>query len=320
MRKNILIVGCGVSGLTCGIRLLEEGFSVRIVAEILPPYTTSNVAAAYWYPYSASHMEKGLQWAEFSFNIFLELIDQKETGISMIELVKLFDHKVEYPSLKNIVHNFRHAGSSELPGGYLDGYIMDVPLIETPVYMQYLINRFRGNGGNIEKTNGEIASLDDICSPEQVIVNCPGLGSHDLCKDEKSYPIRGQIVRTTNPGIRRIINDESGPLSLSYIVPRSNDCILGGTAQENDWDLNVNSDTANEILRKCTILEPKLKEAKVLEHKVGLRPGREQVRLETEELYNGCTVIHNYGHGRAGFTLSWGCAGEVVQLVKTICT
>lgn len=318
MRKNILIIGCGVSGLSCGIRLLEEGYSVRIVAEKLPPDTTSNVAAAYWYPYSAAHMEKGLQWAEFSFNIFLELTDREETGISMIELVKPFDHKVEDPPLKTIVHNFRHAESSELQEGYIDGYVMEVPLIETPVYMKYLMNRFRSNGGNIEKTGRKITSLDEICSREEVVVNCSGLGSRDLCKDDKSYPIRGQIVRTTNPGITRIINVESGPLSLSYIVPRSNDCILGGTAQDNDWNLGINHDTAKEILRKCTILEPKLKHAEILEHRVGLRPGRKQVRLETEMVTEECTVIHNYGHGRAGFTLSWGCSEDVARLVRKV--
>jgi D-amino-acid oxidase len=49
---------------------------------------------------------------------------------------------------------------------------------------------------------------------------------------------------------------------------------------------------------------------------VGLRPGRSTVRLEeAEPLSSGARVVHNYGHGGAGVTLSWGCAREVVTLV-----
>jgi D-amino-acid oxidase len=47
----------------------------------------------------------------------------------------------------------------------------------------------------------------------------------------------------------------------------------------------------------------------------GLRPVRSTVRLEREELGGGRVVIHNYGHGGAGVTLSWGCAAEVATLL-----
>ena len=59
-------------------------------------------------------------------------------------------------------------------------------------------------------------------------------------------------------------------------------------------------------------------DAKVLREFVGLRPGRHEVRLEVEQLANGRKVIHNYGHGAVGYTLSWGCANEVVELAQQL--
>jgi D-amino-acid oxidase len=41
---------------------------------------------------------------------------------------------------------------------------------------------------------------------------------------------------------------------------------------------------------------------------------RSRVRLEHERLGGG-HLIHNYGHGGAGVTLSWGCAAEVLSLI-----
>jgi D-amino-acid oxidase len=52
----------------------------------------------------------------------------------------------------------------------------------------------------------------------------------------------------------------------------------------------------------------------VLEDVVCVRPARSSVRLESERFEDG-RVVHNYGHGGAGFTVSWGCAEEVARLV-----
>lgn len=315
MKREITILGCGVSGLTCGILLLEKGVGVKILADRLPPDITSNVAAAYWYPYKVGPEAKVLNWAMHSYNKFLELSNNPDTGVRITELVKLFDHTEEPPFWRSVVKNYRRETGNNLFNGYVDVHISEVTLIETPVYMEYLMERFRSLGGRVEKTDSRISSPEDLNITKGIIINCTGLGSYELFQDKTMFPIRGQLVRTTNPGLKKIVSDEDGPLGLSYIVPRSNDCILGGTAEENNWSLEVSPETAEDILRKCSRLEPKLKDAKVLEHKVGLRPGRPEVRLEKEKL-SGFTVIHNYGHGGAGFTLSWGCAEEVVALVE----
>ncbi len=48
----------------------------------------------------------------------------------------------------------------------------------------------------------------------------------------------------------------------------------------------------------------------------GIRPYRETTyRLEKEKIKDKL-VIHNYGHGGAGITLSWGCAIEVKELIS----
>lgn len=66
---------------------------------------------------------------------------------------------------------------------------------------------------------------------------------------------------------------------------------------------------------------PAIKSAEIIKHQVGLRPGRDRVRLEAEIKSNGknvLKVVHNYGHGGAGITLSVGCAIEAAELAGQI--
>jgi D-amino-acid oxidase len=149
-----------------------------------------------------------------------------------------------------------------------------------------------------------------------VVVNCAGLGARELVGDSAVYPVRGQIVRVSNPGLTVSVRDEQHPGGRAYVHPRVDDCILGGTMDEGRWDTAVDLAAGAAILERCFDLVPALRGARVLEHVVGLRPGRSTVRLEEgEPLDSGARVVHNYGHGGAGITLSWGCAREVVTLV-----
>jgi D-amino-acid oxidase len=136
------------------------------------------------------------------------------------------------------------------------------------------------------------------------------LGSRLLARDTTTQPVRGQVVLVEGVDLTRWSLDSSGP---TYVVPRSRHVVVGGTEQPGDWSRTPSADTATDILQRATRLVPELAGARVVAHRVGLRPARPAVRLEAE----GRTV-HCYGQGGAGVTLSWGCAAEVVALVQEL--
>jgi D-amino-acid oxidase len=233
----------------------------------------------------------------------------------MREGVELWHERVPDPWWMDAVPSVRRCAEDELPPGYRDGHAFVAPVVEMPVYLRYLLDRFARAGGEIERR--AIPALENA-GDARVVVNCAGLGARELVGDSSMEPIRGQIVRVRNPGLERFMLDEENPEGVTYIVPRSDDCILGGTAEEGAWDTEPDPETAAGILRRSTALEPRLAEAEVLEHKVGLRPGRPEIRLEREDAAHGPPRIHNYGHGGSGVTLSWGCAEETLRLVRYV--
>ena len=138
------------------------------------------------------------------------------------------------------------------------------------------------------------------------MVNCSGLGARALAGDPSLTPVRGQVVVVEQVGLEEWWLAEDGP---TYVIPRSSDIVLGGTEDAGEWARSPDLDIAADIRRRATALVPALAGARVLQHKVGLRPARPAIRLERVD-----DVIHCYGHGGAGVTLSWGCADEVAGL------
>jgi D-amino-acid oxidase len=308
-QREATVIGAGVIGLTSAICLQEQGWHVTIVAKELPPHTTSNVAAAFWHPFLCAPRNRVLGWSRDTLHRLYRDIANPDTGVVYQPLQEYFATPQPDPYWKDVVRGFRTLAPQELPAGYTYGYHCESVLVETPKYMRHLVQTFLNNGGKLEQK--EVRDWAGITTP--VIVNCSGLGARTLAHDDAVHPVRGQIARVQRPAIQTIMLVEEGRHALSYIVPRSNDCILGGTAIADDWDLAVRPATADAILKTTADLAPTLKNAVVLEHLVGLRPARNEVRLEAERA-GQATVIHNYGHGGAGFTLCWGCAQEVVQL------
>jgi D-amino-acid oxidase len=210
------------------------------------------------------------------------------------------------------VLDVRSCESGDLPEGYGFGYWATLPLVDMGRYLSYLTERFAAGGGEIEL--GPVTSLVEAAREAPLLANCSGLGARDLVVDPSVRPVRGQHVVVTNPGLETFfLEPPAGPSWTAYF-PHGDRVVLGGVAGEGDWNTQPDMTTAAEILRRCTEVEPRLAQAEVLAHTVGLRPARPTVRLEAEEI-GGVRCVHNYGHGGSGVALSWGSARSVVDLL-----
>lgn len=304
---KITIVGAGVNGLSCGITLLEGGFTeVTIIAEHYSPDTTSDIAAAIWRPshVASEHLEK---WCEDSLSTLTGLSKVKNSGVKWVTRTEFF-REFKAPVWHNLLEHVKPPVKT--PAAYHQAISYKVPLMDTTLYMNYLNKRFKQLGGKIDKA--KIQTWLDIKEAD-VIVNCTGLGAKECANDPHVYPIRGQVAVVERPA--RFSGSIAAPEDFIYIIGRAKDCIVGGTAEKDDWNTKPDPRLAKALLERACELYPALTKQKILGHKVGLRPGRLTVRLESDWDESDRLLIHNYGHGGAGHSLSWGCAKAVLELI-----
>ena len=98
---------------------------------------------------------------------------------------------------------------------------------------------------------------------------------------------------------------------LIYVIPRQDAVVLGGSAIKGNHSLHPNPTITQNIIERSKNLMPNLSIKTIQAIEVGLRPGRSTIRLE-----RAGNLIHNYGHGGGGFTVSWGCAAEGFDISK----
>jgi len=296
--------------LTCGVVFAERGYRTAIFAKETGQKTTSSVAAAVWFPYDAEPLRRVIPWALRTFDVLGDLVRVSATGVSMIELRQFSRSKeIQIPNWAIALGAF--AVATGLRPVFKSGFSLRVPLMDTTIYLDYLANRFAAAGGSIV-TNVWFEKLEDVDRKFDLVINCAGIGARELVRDANLEPHRGQVAIV--PKIDKlscaIVCDDA---PFMYAIPRTNDCVFGGTNDVSD-NLAIDRATTRQIVEECSHVL-KIEKPNVLAERVGLRPFRRSgVRLEREKLRDGRTVIHNYGHGGAGFTLSWGCAHEVADM------
>ena len=239
--------------------------------------TTSSVAAAIWYPYKAYPEDRVLSWGSETFEIFEELLHLHERAACACAKVEIWppvpDPGGRSGARRPPVHRIA------LPPGYTDGHAFVAPVIEMPVYLGYLMDRFVGSGGRVE--HRAVSSLEE--AGEGRCRQLRGARARELVGDPSMKPIRGQIVRAQprprafrarrrEPGRRNLRDPTLGRLHPGRHGRRRR---VGHRARPADRGGHP---------ARCVALEPRLAEAEVLEHKVGLRPGRPEIRLEIEDV------------------------------------
>jgi D-amino-acid oxidase len=242
----------------------------------------------------------------------------------------------------------------QLPKEYSFGFSYLTVIADMRYYLNYLENECKNN--NVIFINREVKSFGEeaLLGKWDIIINCAGLESRNIVEEsflhvennnvianntvlsdlDNTYPIRGQILRVQAPWIKHTMTFDDH----YYVIPQKDYVILGGTAQIGDWNEEIsNEDTENIMSELCEVV-PSLVEATIEEVWVGLRPGRTSVRLETEQVpycsvccvsgtqpcsadshnVRSIHVMHCYGHGGAGLTLSMGCAEDVCDKLRPL--
>ncbi|WP_105971842.1 FAD-dependent oxidoreductase [Streptomyces geranii] len=328
MSASVLVIGAGVSGLTTAVCLAESGMDVRVDTDRLPGETTSAAAGAMWDPYLAEPRHLVARWSRETLSVLTGLSTDADAGIRLVEGTQESRVPCELPVWGALV-GARRCEPDELREGFVTGWHYSAPLVDMPRYLDYLVRRLARAGGSIRRHHYD--TLEEATREAPVVVNCSGAGARSLAADDSVEAVRGQLVVVENPGIRTFFCDDTpGAEDLTYIYPHADVLVLGGTADRGNWELRPDEAAAQEIIRRCAAVEPSIAGARVIEQRVGLRPVRERVRLEQERRDStstgagagmatgaGSLLLHNYGHGGAGLTLSWGCAREIAERVRT---
>lgn len=304
---RITVVGGGVSGLTTAIVLQRAGHDVSVVAGQPGLDATSGAAGAIWLPVRIEPGGREFAWAKRGYDVLRNIAAASpEAGVDIITAFEV-DEGTGRPWWADAVEGLRFAsGEGIYP---CDGtWTFLAPRVQPALYLPWLEAQL---DRPIERRR--VASLDDVAG--DVVVNCTGLGVRELCDDPSLVGVFGQTV-IVEPGTLRMdtfIGDERDQAAIFYAIPRRNEVVLGGCreAMPGVTDAPPPDGALSEaILARCRAAgyEP----GPVIRERCGLRPVRPRVRLEREGRF-----VHNYGHGGAGYTLSWGCAEDAAALVTT---
>jgi D-amino-acid oxidase len=311
MRQRVTVVGAGVIGLTCAVRLAERGVAVDVLARDLPLETSSAVGGGLWLP--ATRDERELVWAAATLAELRE-VEGPASGVRTSP-----GHLLDGPAPTPPAWAERFGAAVRLEPepapavGHPAGWRTRLPLADPRRYLTWLRDRLTTAGGTL--TRLALPALP----ARGVVVDATGVAARALAADPRVRPARTHVVLLENPGLDAWWWDLTSSFS---VLPQGGVAVVEGAGEEDDWNPTPDPSAAERLAERAGELVPRLRGSRVVGVRVGLRPLRPSVRVEAEHRPSDedadRVVVHCYGHGSRGLTLSWGCADEVVRLVDGV--
>lgn len=382
---DVVILGAGITGITCGITMQELGFRVAIIAENIPtqetlqqrnPLLATAYAMASAYPHNL-RVQNLNQISDDSQEIFKHLFQKQqiehrlETGIKKYRIFEVYEEEPNTSAspLSERRMNFQtFDGNPEKLRSTLDppyrsgvqqiwGWVFDSYFADMPVYLKFLWDYFKSRGGIFcQKKLDSIDEVNEIFKQNnRIVVNCLGLGAVKLFKDKTEARIlRGRQILA--PNLPMIVDKAQLPLAYNYTPEPSIFKRPDGSAEyvhffsrSDSWILGQTREAGKLDQNDCWIGEVEAKQERVIDGlsipspmitlnqdiltnwkglsfaenslvaREGYRyyrdPDNSGVRLEQEKFGNSI-LLHNYGHGGSGISMSWGCAIACARLIS----
>ncbi|KAJ6171135.1 D-amino-acid oxidase [Penicillium chermesinum] len=341
--KHVVVVGAGVIGLTTALLLSElPGYSVIVMAKHMPGDIdieyASPMAGACFMPFSAPGTDNA-SWDGSSWYQFKNLaLNHPEAGVSFQEAeVRLREEDLNHLPHKCAEYSLLMSSSyappmHKNPPGIVQTTTFKTLVINPSVYLAWLVARCIERGVVFQRKKFEHIIEVKLSLPHDsvfAIVNCTGLGAASLggVDDLNVIPTLQQFVVVSNEASKLIFtsgSSKTGDEMCSVMNrPAGGGTILAGPWHLSHWYPQVDPNAAIRIMEQALELDPSLNVdgkgiggLNIMSHEIGITASRPLgTRVQMETLFD-TWLIHNYGHGAAGFQNSFGAASACVNFIN----
>lgn len=326
-KESLAIIGAGVIGLTTGLEAQRRGYqNVTIYSALDPLETTSAKAGAVFEPYQPGNMSPTdmREFVRIGMGRYQEIVERYrqrdqaeiETGVRMHPFFSTSTGEINPETMPFLpeMGNWQLIHGPDVPGGYASAISFEsVPMIDPTKALPYLAREFENAQGRIQRPYRKIIDLQQFMRdiPEDVVVNCSGLGARELVGDEEVRSMRGQIaVLNYRPNWDWSILGDDG----YYVFPRRTETILGGTTESEEEEITTD-EAIGRIIDHARRVIPDLSTEDIGRTYAGLRPYRVSGAKVDVDTRAGKIHVSNFGHGGSGWTFCWGSAERAMNLV-----